>query len=69
MAPSEQPVVIKKYPNQRLYHPARRAYVSLDDLATMVEDDEDFVVLEAKTGEDVTPAILKQILRQRVFHG
>jgi polyhydroxyalkanoate synthesis repressor PhaR len=69
MALSPQPVFIKKYPNQRLYRPAARAYVSLDDLAAMVEDDEDFVVIEAKTGEDVTPAILKQILRQRVPHG
>jgi polyhydroxyalkanoate synthesis repressor PhaR len=69
MAPSEQPVIIKKYPNQRLYRPTAGAYVSLDDLAAMVEDDEDFVVRDAKSGEDVTPAILKQILRQRVFHG
>jgi polyhydroxyalkanoate synthesis repressor PhaR len=69
MAPSEQPVVIKKYPNQRFYRPALGAYVTLDDLAAMVEEDEDFVVLEAKTGEDVTPALLKQIIRQRVFHG
>jgi polyhydroxyalkanoate synthesis repressor PhaR len=69
MALSPQPVIIKKYPNRRLYRPAAGAYVSLDDLAAMVEDDEDFVVLEAKTGEDVTPAILKQILRQRVLHG
>ena len=69
MAPSEQPVVIKKYPNQRLYRPALGAYVTLDDLTAMVKDDEDFVVLEAKTGEDVTPALLKQIIRQRVLHG
>ena len=69
MAPSEQPVVIKKYPTQRLYRPALGAYVTLDGLAAMVEEDEDFVVLEAKTGEDVTPAIFKQIIRQRVFHG
>jgi polyhydroxyalkanoate synthesis repressor PhaR len=69
MATSEQPVIIKKYPNRRLYRPAAGAYVTLDDLTAMVEDDEDFVVLEAKTGEDVTPSILKQIIRQRVFHG
>ena len=69
MAPSGQPVLIKKYANQRLYRPAAGAYVSLDDLTAMVEDDEDFVVLEAKTGKDVTPSILKQIIRQRVLHG
>jgi polyhydroxyalkanoate synthesis repressor PhaR len=69
MATSEQPVIIKKYPNQRLYHPGVGAYVTLDDLTAMVEDDQDFVVLEAKTGEDVTPSILKQIIRKRVLHG
>jgi polyhydroxyalkanoate synthesis repressor PhaR len=69
MATSEQPVIIKQYPNQRLYHPGAGAYVTLDDLTAMVEDDENFIVLEAKTGDDVTPSILKQIIRKRVLHG
>jgi polyhydroxyalkanoate synthesis repressor PhaR len=69
MATSEQPVIIKQYPHRRLYHPGAGTYVTLDDLTAMVEDDEDFVVLEAETGEDVTPLVLKQIIRQRVLHG
>ena len=63
------PVTIKKYPNRRLYHPAAGRYVTLEDLAFMVEGDEDFAVYEAKTGEDVTPSILKQIIFERARHG
>jgi polyhydroxyalkanoate synthesis repressor PhaR len=69
MAPSGRPVLIKLYPNRRLYRPGAGAYVTLDDLSAMVEDEEDFVVLEAKTGENITPSILKQIIRKRVLHG
>jgi polyhydroxyalkanoate synthesis repressor PhaR len=69
MGNSEQPVLIKKYANRRLYCPAAGAYTTLDDLAAMVEDDEDFMVIDAGTGEDVTPFILKQIIRQRALHG
>jgi polyhydroxyalkanoate synthesis repressor PhaR len=64
-----EPVTIKKYPNWRLYRPAAGRYVTLEDLAFMVEDDEDFVVYDAKTGADVTPSILKQIIFERAQHG
>jgi polyhydroxyalkanoate synthesis repressor PhaR len=64
-----EPVTIKQYPNRRLYRPAAGRYVTLEDLAFMVEDEEDFVVYEAKTGEDVTPSILKQIIFERAKHG
>jgi polyhydroxyalkanoate synthesis repressor PhaR len=56
------PVLIKKYPNHRLYRPDAGRYLTLDDLAAMVEDDETFAVREAATGEDITPSILKQII-------
>jgi polyhydroxyalkanoate synthesis repressor PhaR len=69
MALSEQPVLIKLYPNRRLYRPGAGAYVTLDDIAAMVEDDEDVVILEAKTGENITPSILQQIIRKRAPHG
>jgi polyhydroxyalkanoate synthesis regulator protein len=60
MALSE-PVLIKRYGDRRLYRPDARGYVTLDDLAAMVEDDEPFMVREAATGEDITLSILKQI--------
>jgi hypothetical protein len=69
MAPSPHPVVIKVYGNTRLYRPDAGVYVTLDDLAAMVEDDEDFTVRAAQTGEDITPAILQQIIRKRALHG
>jgi polyhydroxyalkanoate synthesis repressor PhaR len=64
MAPVPQPVVIKLYGNRRLYRPDAGIYVTLDDLAAMVEDDKDFAVREARTDEDITPTILKQIIRK-----
>ena len=64
-----EPVTIKRYANRRLYRPAAGRYVTLEDLAVMVEDDEDFVVYDAKTGADVTPSILKQIIFERAHHG
>jgi len=69
MATSAQPVLIKRYDGGRLYRPETGGYVTLDDLAAMVEDDEDFVVREAKTGGDITPTILKQIILKRAHHG
>ena len=68
MAPIPHPVVIKVYGNRRLYRPDAGIYVTLDDLAAMVEDDEEFAVCEARTGEDITPSILKQIIRKRALH-
>jgi polyhydroxyalkanoate synthesis regulator protein len=61
MAPSD-PVLIKRYDGRRLYRPDAAAYLTLDDLAAMVEDDTAFAVREAATGEDITPSILKQII-------
>ena len=63
------PILIKRYDNRRLYRPDAGAYLTLDDLAAMVEDDEPFTVREAGTGEDITPSILKQIIRKRALHG
>jgi polyhydroxyalkanoate synthesis repressor PhaR len=69
MAPSELPITIKRYANQRLYHPPIGAYLTLGDLAATIEDDEDFVVREAETGEDITQSVLKQIIVERNNHG
>jgi polyhydroxyalkanoate synthesis repressor PhaR len=55
-------VVIKKYANRRLYNTATSTYVTLDDLATMVKGGTDFLVYDAKTGEDITRSVLTQII-------
>ncbi|PSC05920.1 polyhydroxyalkanoate synthesis repressor PhaR [Alsobacter soli] len=62
MANEKQPTVIKKYANRRLYHTGTSTYVTLDDLASMVKKGEDFVVFDAKTGEDITRSVLTQII-------
>ncbi len=59
---NSEPVVIKKYANRRLYNTATSAYVTLDDLAQMVKDGIDFVVFDAKSGEDITRTVLTQII-------
>jgi polyhydroxyalkanoate synthesis repressor PhaR len=69
MDPSIRPVLIKRYAGRRLYQPAAGRYLTLDDLAVMVEDEEDFAVLEAGSGIDITPSILQQIIRKRAPHG
>jgi polyhydroxyalkanoate synthesis repressor PhaR len=56
------PVVIKKYANRRLYNTSTSSYVTLDDLSRMVKARSDFVVYDAKTGEDITRAVLTQII-------
>jgi len=61
-AASTPPVTIKKYANRRLYNTATSSYVTLEHLCQMVKDGVDFVVLDAKTGEDITRQVLTQII-------
>jgi polyhydroxyalkanoate synthesis repressor PhaR len=60
--PNAEPVVIKKYANRRLYNTAKSTYVTLDHLAQMVREGQDFVVNDAKSGEDITRGVLAQII-------
>jgi polyhydroxyalkanoate synthesis repressor PhaR len=62
MPARQGPIAIKKYANRRLYHTGTSTYVTLDDLAKMVRDGEDFVVTDAKTGDDITRSVLAQII-------
>jgi polyhydroxyalkanoate synthesis repressor PhaR len=61
-ADKKEPVVIKKYANRRLYNTETSTYVTLDDLAAMVKAERDFVVFDAKTGDDLTHSVLTQII-------
>lgn len=61
-APKREAVVIKKYANRRLYNTETSTYVTLEDLAKMVRGDRDFVVYDAKNGDDLTHAVLTQII-------
>jgi polyhydroxyalkanoate synthesis repressor PhaR len=63
------PIVVKKYANRRLYNTETSSYVTLDDLAAMVRDGRDFVVYDAKTGEDITRSVLTQIIVEQEGKG
>jgi polyhydroxyalkanoate synthesis repressor PhaR len=68
-ADADQPAVVKKYANRRLYNTATSSYVTLDELSRMVRAGQHFVVYDAKTGEDLTRSILTQIILEEDSKG
>ncbi|MGE0259452.1 MAG: polyhydroxyalkanoate synthesis repressor PhaR [Alphaproteobacteria bacterium] len=64
-----KPAVVKKYANRRLYNTATSSYVTLDDLARMIKEGGDFIVKDAKTGEDLTRSVLTQIIVEQEQKG
>ena len=54
--------LIKKYPNRRLYDTQTSSYITLVDVKQFVLENDDFVVVDAKTGGDITRSILLQII-------
>jgi len=69
MGNEKQPITIKKYANRRLYNTGTSAYVTLEDLAEMVKKGEDFVVFDAKSGEEITRSVLTQIIFEQESKG
>lgn len=67
--PAQQPVVVKKYANRRLYNTESSSYVTLEDLAKMIRDGREFVVYDAKSGEDITRSVLTQIIVEEEAKG
>lgn len=63
------PITIKKYANRRLYNTVTSSYVTLDTLAQMVKDGEEFLVFDAKSGEDITRSVLTQIIFEEEAKG
>lgn len=68
-AGTKEPTIIKKYANRRLYHTGTSSYVTLEDLALMVRQGENFVVTDAKSGEDITRSVLTQIIFEQENKG
>ena len=69
-APGGQtPVVVKKYANRRLYNTETSSYITLENLAEMIRGGRDFVVYDAKTGEDITRGVLTQIIVEEESKG
>ena len=69
MAKDQEPTTIKKYANRRLYNTGTSTYVTLEDLADMVKNGEDFTVVDAKSGEDITRTVLTQIIFEQENKG
>ncbi len=69
MTAEKAPTTIKKYANRRLYNTGTSTYVTLEDLAEMVKAGEDFVVFDAKTGEEITRSVLTQIIFEQENKG
>ncbi len=67
--PPIQPVVVKKYANRRLYNTEASSYVTLDHLSQMVKDGREFVVYDAKSGDDITRQVLTQIIVEEEAKG
>jgi polyhydroxyalkanoate synthesis repressor PhaR len=61
-APASPPVVVKKYANRRLYNTESSSYITLDNLAELVRAGRDFVVYDARSGDDITRSVLTQII-------
>ena len=66
---TSEPITIKKYANRRLYNTATSKYVTLDDLAAMVKSGVDFVVVDAKSGDNITRSVLTQIIFEEESKG
>jgi polyhydroxyalkanoate synthesis repressor PhaR len=69
--PSDEkpPIVIKKYANRRLYNTESSSYITLDNLAAMVRQGREFVVYDAKSGDDITRSVLTQIIVEEESKG
>ena len=63
------PVVVKKYANRRLYNTETSSYITLDNLADMIRAGRDFVVYDAKSGDDITRGVLTQIIVEEESKG
>ncbi|MEW4466963.1 polyhydroxyalkanoate synthesis repressor PhaR [Parasphingorhabdus sp. JC815] len=59
---TDGPIIIKKYANRRLYNTQTSNYITLDFLAEMTRSDVDFIVIDAKSGDDITHNVLTQII-------
>lgn len=65
----EIPIKIKKYANRRLYNTATSCYVTLDDLAELIKEGQEFTVHDAKSNEDLTRQVLTQIIIEKEMTG
>jgi polyhydroxyalkanoate synthesis repressor PhaR len=58
------PVVIRKYPNRRLYDTGAKRYVNLEEIAALIRQGREVQVVDSRTGEDLTRIVLTQIITE-----
>ncbi|NBB70008.1 MAG: polyhydroxyalkanoate synthesis repressor PhaR [Alphaproteobacteria bacterium] len=68
-APAQPPIVIKKYANRRLYNTSSSSYVTLEELAHLLRAGKEFVVFDAKSGDEITRSVLTQIILEEDSKG
>ena len=68
-APAQPPIVIKKYANRRLYNTSSSSYVTLEELAYLLRAGKEFVVFDAKSGDEITRSVLTQIILEEDSKG
>jgi polyhydroxyalkanoate synthesis repressor PhaR len=65
IANAQKPVIIKKYPDRRLYNTATHTFMTLDDLADLVRQGIELAIHETKSGKDITRSLLLHIILER----
>ena len=63
-----EPRVIKKYPNRRLYDTVESRYITLADIRRLVVERVEFIVIDKKSGQDITHTILLQVIADQESH-
>lgn len=66
---NDQPVIIKKYANRRLYDTESSSYITLEHLSLMTRAGREFKVVDAKSGDDITHNVLTQIIVEEENRG
>jgi polyhydroxyalkanoate synthesis repressor PhaR len=57
-------IIIKKYPNRRLYDTTKSSYVNLEYIKTLINNRDEFCIVDSKTGDDITKSVLLQIISE-----
>ncbi|HEY0311720.1 MAG TPA: polyhydroxyalkanoate synthesis repressor PhaR [Allosphingosinicella sp.] len=65
----DDPIIIKKYANRRLYDTESSSYITLERLAELVRQKREFKVVDAKSGDDITRSVLAQIIMDEESRG
>ena len=69
MAETDKPLLIKRYASRRLYNTETSDYVTLDDIATFIQNGREVQIIDLKSGDDLTRQYLLQIIAEHESRG